>query len=106
MEKELFGKLKKIAKEEFDCDIIETPPNGESFETIYSIRPEENCQFVLNKYPKMWGTSSAIDIVDYIDNYIDMNNLAPDVSFIEAWKQIRPKFIDLIEEAKIIENDE
>lgn len=49
---------------------------------------------------------SALDVVEYIDKYLNHISISSAIPFNTVWNTLRPILIDLIEKAKIYENDE
>lgn len=70
MDKKLFEKFAKMAKEQFGCTVVQEEPTGETFETLYGINLSEQVEFeLLDSYSvNVFDETNAFEISNPIDN--------------------------------------
>lgn len=71
MDKTLFEKFAKMAKEQFGCTVVQAEPAGETFETLFGIDLSNSFEFDLpyNYSFEIFGETHAFEISDPIDNF-------------------------------------
>lgn len=71
MDKKLFEKFAKMAKEQFGCTVIQAEPTGETFETLFGIDLSGSFEFDLpyNYSFEIFDETHVFEISDPTDNF-------------------------------------